>query len=173
MASRMAEPDRKRLAQLLGMVGSTQDGEALNAARLAHRMVQRLNLSWADVLDPPPPVSTAVDLESYNRGLAQGYQRGLEAGLQAWRMSAKPPGPHQAWGARPPPPPEPEVPEQQPWQREASELLEAFPFPLTLTRWEREFLGAIEARAYPLTPKQQARMAEIREKCARASPVGG
>lgn len=52
--------ERRRLARLLGMVGSSHDGEALNAARLADRMVRDAGLTWHEVLadhdsaTPPP-----------------------------------------------------------------------------------------------------------------------
>jgi hypothetical protein len=42
--------DQKRLAALLGMIGSAHDGEALNAARLAHKLVVGSGLSWEQVL---------------------------------------------------------------------------------------------------------------------------
>lgn len=43
--------DRQRLAALLGMVGSDHDGEALNAARLADRMVRQSGATWFQVLE--------------------------------------------------------------------------------------------------------------------------
>jgi hypothetical protein len=36
-------------------VGSMHDGEALNAARLADRLVRNCGLTWAEVLAPPEP----------------------------------------------------------------------------------------------------------------------
>lgn len=65
----MGEPkdsalDRRKLSQLLGMIGSSHDGEALSAARAADRMVKQANATWSDVLDntsagaPPEPVPT-------------------------------------------------------------------------------------------------------------------
>jgi hypothetical protein len=47
--------DRQRLARLLGMVGSNHDGEALNAARLADRLVRDRGARWSDVLDTQAP----------------------------------------------------------------------------------------------------------------------
>src|SRR6516162_821576 len=43
--------DRSRLAQVLGMMGSAHDGEALNAARLAVRMIKEAGATWPDLLD--------------------------------------------------------------------------------------------------------------------------
>ena len=43
--------DRDRLIKLLGMVGSSSDGEALNAARLADKLVKDRGETWATVLN--------------------------------------------------------------------------------------------------------------------------
>jgi len=43
--------DRERLAMILGMMGSAHDGEALNAARLAARMLKEAELTWPQVRD--------------------------------------------------------------------------------------------------------------------------
>lgn len=57
----MSAIDRRRLARLLGMVGSTHDGEALNAARLADRLVRNEGLTWPQVLDVPPEEDPLAD----------------------------------------------------------------------------------------------------------------
>jgi hypothetical protein len=41
-----------RLARLLGMLGSDHDGEALNAARMADRLVREAGVTWFDVTAP-------------------------------------------------------------------------------------------------------------------------
>ncbi len=41
---------RVRLAKLLGMMGSSADGEALNAARLADRLVRDAGTTWLDII---------------------------------------------------------------------------------------------------------------------------
>jgi hypothetical protein len=46
--------DRAKLAAVLGMIGSAHDGEALNAARLADRLVRQTGLTWRDILSEPP-----------------------------------------------------------------------------------------------------------------------
>jgi hypothetical protein len=51
---------RQKLARLLGMIGSDHDGEALNAARLADKLVRAAGITWFDIvavpaLPPPPP----------------------------------------------------------------------------------------------------------------------
>lgn len=47
-----ARLDRKRLAQVLGMMGSSQPGEALNAARVAAKMQRDSGKTWEQLLTP-------------------------------------------------------------------------------------------------------------------------
>jgi hypothetical protein len=50
----LSAPDRKRLAAILGMLGSTASGERENAARLAEQFRNRCGLTWAELLAMPP-----------------------------------------------------------------------------------------------------------------------
>ena len=68
-AARCADT-RTRLARLLGMMGSQHDGEALNAARLADKLVREQGITWFNVIgtappraspDPPPPPRPSDD----------------------------------------------------------------------------------------------------------------
>jgi hypothetical protein len=43
---------RTQLVKVLGMTGSAFDGEALSAARKAHRILTAAGLSWSDVIAP-------------------------------------------------------------------------------------------------------------------------
>ena len=56
-----------RLVKLLGMVGSERDGEALNAARLADKMVHEAGLTWASVVVGANGASPVVDLEAISK----------------------------------------------------------------------------------------------------------
>ena len=47
--------ERERLAKLLGMLASDQDGEVLAAARAVTRLVRDGGLSWDDLLIAPKP----------------------------------------------------------------------------------------------------------------------
>lgn len=58
---RLPDDTRARLARLLGMLGSHHDGEALNAARLADRLVRSSGLTWTEVLSPPPALDPQPD----------------------------------------------------------------------------------------------------------------
>ena len=44
--------DIKRLIAVMGMTGSAGDGEALNAVRLANKMLRAAGKNWNDVLTP-------------------------------------------------------------------------------------------------------------------------
>ena len=48
----MPELDLEKLARVLGMVGSDHDGEALNALRLADRMLRENGIGWSDLIAP-------------------------------------------------------------------------------------------------------------------------
>ena len=55
---------RQKLARLLGMLGSEHDGEALNAGRLADKLVRSAGLSWHEVLNAAAePVAIDVLLD--------------------------------------------------------------------------------------------------------------
>jgi hypothetical protein len=49
-----AKIDRRRLAKVLGMLGSQHDGEVLSAARLAQYMLVQSKTTWAEILDIKP-----------------------------------------------------------------------------------------------------------------------
>lgn len=46
--------DRDRLARILGLLGSTHDGEVIAAARAAERIRIEANTTWNEVLAPLP-----------------------------------------------------------------------------------------------------------------------
>ena len=66
-----------RLIKLLGMIGSAHDGEALNAAKLANKLVREASLTWSDVIGkntPAPPGKTAMDPETVANAIAEIYE---------------------------------------------------------------------------------------------------
>jgi hypothetical protein len=87
------ELDKDRLAKLLSMTSSDQDGEALTAIRKANELLRLNNKSWSDVLGsdapavepprpaPPPPARPPVARPSAHGPLPRapepppGYQR--------------------------------------------------------------------------------------------------
>ena len=113
-----------RLAKLLGMVGSAHDGEALNAARLADRMVFDAGLTWASVLGIANGTSPDVDLEAVSEacfeimgsGMGLSYrERSILTGLPRFRRPTEKQivwlndllERARAFAAQPPPPPPP------------------------------------------------------------------
>jgi hypothetical protein len=55
--------DRDRLARILGMLGSAHDGEVLAAARTAERIRRDAGSTWAEILQPVPPLAAAAEAE--------------------------------------------------------------------------------------------------------------
>jgi hypothetical protein len=52
--------DLERLAKLLGMLGSTFDGEVVTAARQAEALRRKFGLTWGEILAPNIPVIAPV-----------------------------------------------------------------------------------------------------------------
>ena len=52
-----------RLVKLLGMIGSDHDGEALNAARLADKLVREAGLTWAEVFSEGSPKTKRISVD--------------------------------------------------------------------------------------------------------------
>lgn len=98
----MRANDAAKLARVLALLGSDQDGERAAAALAAHRLMHRLGLTWDDVLmakpeaEPARPVPLPPDLlgavesrlrqaqrenEDLRRSIAQ-LRRRLEAAIQ-------------------------------------------------------------------------------------------
>jgi|ERR1700722_4363804 hypothetical protein len=50
----LSASDRKRLAAILSLLGSSASGERENAARLAEQFRNRRGLTWAELLATPP-----------------------------------------------------------------------------------------------------------------------
>jgi hypothetical protein len=51
----LTEADRKRLASILGMLGSSSASERDNAATLAERLRRQHRLTWSELLEMPAP----------------------------------------------------------------------------------------------------------------------
>lgn len=88
----------ERLIRILGLLGSSHDGEVLAAARHAVRWVAEKRTDWRTLLTPDPEpavtsVSVAVsdaDLEARaEAAYDQGYQAGLKQGLASMAAQVK------------------------------------------------------------------------------------
>jgi hypothetical protein len=56
----LTSTERKRLADLLGRLGSDHPGERDNAGVMAHRLIKTRGLSWPEIIDPPQPVERSL-----------------------------------------------------------------------------------------------------------------
>ena len=83
--------DRDRLAKLLGMMGSTHDGEVVAAARQVERLRADAGLTWPEILVPrlpPPPrgqnvrtVADAIDFVIEHAFVLTDWERGFARNL--------------------------------------------------------------------------------------------
>lgn len=61
--------DKDKLTKLLAMTTSDNDGEALNAMRMANKIVKGAGLTWEQVLtEPPRRVTVTVSRNGFNPG---------------------------------------------------------------------------------------------------------
>jgi hypothetical protein len=73
------EPARKRLIQLLGMTGSVHDGEALNALRLASKLMAEAGIGWSDLIGTgrwSDDDMARCASEAYQKGFLEARQQG-------------------------------------------------------------------------------------------------
>lgn len=73
----MNDDTRERLIKLCGMLGSNHDGEVVNAARLAQRLLGAEGVTWEEALNNKSNGNgTSYSAQqSYNMGYAAGYAR--------------------------------------------------------------------------------------------------
>lgn len=89
----------ERLIRILGMLGSSSDGEVIAAARFAVRWVAEKGTDWRTLLSPPEealPVTGVVAIadpdEAKTREAAaydRGYREGIANGMQAMAAQVK------------------------------------------------------------------------------------
>jgi hypothetical protein len=81
----LTDPDRQKLTKLAGLLGSAHDGEIINAARLAQRVLTAAGATWAELINPPAPVPlatpAAIDLARMAQLERDAFERGRKAGL--------------------------------------------------------------------------------------------
>jgi hypothetical protein len=137
----MDDADRRRLIQLLGMLGSAHDGEILNAAKLAQRQLGTLGVTWEELLNG---IQTTVSLEdAYRQGHSDGFRK---AQAQAAKTSAR----------------------QLTWATLARQMLDCDD---DLTEWETGFLQNYVDRGWPSpTIKQRAVMERLAQKLGFDTP---
>lgn len=132
----MNEDKRDRLIQILGMMGSAHDGEVLNAARLAQRLIGSEALTWEEVLKNIKPEPANASPASYSAGYASGYAKGLKDGYASAQSQT-----YRARGLT--------------WRGFAMDLKQQY-FD-NLTEWEQGFVESFVERGFNNpTPKQRA-----------------
>lgn len=87
--------ERKRLVQLLGMLGSDHDGEVVNAARLAHRLLRSKPYTWDEVVSVNGSASTnaggtnraaggrEAEILELKKQIAVAYKNGFQDGVKS------------------------------------------------------------------------------------------
>jgi hypothetical protein len=148
------DPAKKiRLIHLLGMIGSAHDGEALNAARLAQRLIGSLELTWEDVLDPSSGHISQEDMQTlFDAGFRKGYDDGYRRGLAEGHAKPRGLAPGTSFVS---------------WVRNLREIYND-----DLTDWEQGFVDSFLSRGWPApTPKQRSVFERIAEKLDMQCPV--
>jgi hypothetical protein len=145
----MEPGDLDRLIKICGMLGSNQDGERANAGKAATNLLNRLGLTWGEVLGKP---ATAT------------------AGKPRKPRAKKPKPPPSPPPSPPPPPPPPPEPTPKPqangwdWVPRAQEIREShFQF---ANDWEQKFiLDLLQQNRPHLSARQTEKLNEIWTQC--------
>lgn len=72
----MTDKERERLVALLGMMGSSGDGEALNAARLAQKFITDRKLTWNNVI---ATTTTTFSTNPYEEMMQKARERAAQS----------------------------------------------------------------------------------------------
>lgn len=81
----MSPEFRERLGKVLGMTGSSHDGEVLAAVRRAQSIMAGAKLSWSDLLGAQPQQQGGRNFED---GFRAGFERGVAKGRVEGRAEA-------------------------------------------------------------------------------------
>ena len=143
--------DMDRLIKILGMTGSTHDGEALSALRMAQKLMAANGKTWKDLIGAPQPQQGAA---------GAGWDPFAHAREKAQREAQRQREREEYARAR-----ENDHASEQARQREINEaglkhacLRMLDEFPQLLTDWEKEFLESFKDRPdwWSMTEKQRA-----------------
>ena len=143
----LSEDDVTKLVKLLGMMGSTHDGEVRNAAKLAQRLVAGLGLTWEQVFAGNGGYSeekvAQLVKDSYDYGFEKGREQALNDRIRVPQKIGEQLGS---------------------WRYFTRTLLDDYR--PRLTPWELDFCEGFLDRGWPCpTPKQQAVFEKIANKC--------
>ena len=95
--SNLSSGDRSMLAKVLGMLGSSHDGEVVNAARKAHEMLKAKGVTWPAVLglddmqqDQPAPepyhLTLARELLGKGKGIITRWEYNFLIGIMGHKV---------------------------------------------------------------------------------------
>jgi hypothetical protein len=152
----IAHGARHRLAKLLGMTGSSHDGEALVAARMAGKLVRELGLTWEQAIlpaaKPCEPPQAALPPDALRKARREGYEKGYQDGLAEARRAL--------W------------PSTASWRAIAQDMLErSCAAGCRLSDWETTFLLSIVHRGtVTITARQREVFANIAHKLGMQLP---
>lgn len=143
----LSAKDRDRLASLLGLFSSHFDGEILNAARLAEKLVKNAGETWESVITGRTPDGGGKD--DWWGGEEQERPKRGGTGYHAHANRARPESDRKStdYGAH------------------RAETLEMLSRRHLLTTFEIEFLESVEGRDF-LTERQRPVFERIRRKMA-------
>lgn len=141
----MEDKDRQRLVTLLGMMGSNHDGEILNAAKAAQKLVTNLKITWAEAITPD-----AFTADQMLECARMSYAKGLEDGKASQLPQTKPVG---GGGG-------------SVW----NQLARTFISDHDLSEWEEEFFNDWTMNRYSPTDKQRAVFIRACEKYGEKYP---
>lgn len=147
----LSAKDRNRLAALLGKFSSTFDGEILNAARLAEKLVKDADETWESVITgrrPDGSTSGRGD-DWWGEEQAQARPKKSSAGYHAYANKARPESDRRASDRG----------------EHRAETIEMLRKRNLLTSFEVEFLESVLDRDF-LTERQQPVFDRIRRKMA-------
>ena len=130
---------RERLTKFLGMMGSDQDGEALSAARMAHKLVAEAGVTWAEVLEPQP-LFAAMDFAT-----PFGDRSVYRGSMRKYTYTDEPNIPNARW-----------------WVQPCRNLLDKYEN--DMTGFEVTFIHVLIKRTKDLTTAQGDKLREITKK---------
>jgi hypothetical protein len=141
----MSSPENTKLIRLLAMIGSDHDGEALNAARLAHKLAMSMG-GWEVVLGSATPHKGAA-----NRAAGGGEGKRASNVNRFDSPDVRPSG----RTVKPP--------RRTNWRQWATDLIDREQD--CLSPWEIKFFGSFGAGRYPVpSDKQRAVFERVAER---------
>jgi len=81
----LSPPERARLVNILGMLGSAHDGERASAALLATRMIKDRGITWSDLIGQPETSRRREDVPACWRADLAVAQRHISF-LRSWEQ---------------------------------------------------------------------------------------